>query len=680
MVDRSGPYRRDSNSTDYVHPNEENLFNLHKAMEYNSDGKPIIRTSIGGESVTITGNVSIPGSIEISNDIGNPIPTTVIQPVAVTDNGGSLTVDGTVGITGDVNVTQGTDPWIVGDGGSSITVDGTVGLDSATLAALENTTVVVDNEITVNDGGGSITIDGNVNATVSGTVSVDNFPASQTVNGTVGITGDVNVTQGTSPWEVTGTLDVFPAPALTYLRETTSVPVVPIIQVSSYEGLRERDIQTYSGLGGSITENSDILVSCSSTVGSYGVYRSRRFIPYRTGQSNVIKILGKFDTPAAGTQQRMGVANQESGYYIGYNGTDFQFLHSYGGVAEIQELTLDNVSTSDQTLTITLDGVVYTVGILNNDTLPTIASKIVMEFEDNDAWQVNAYNNVLVFLSGSLGNKTGTFSLTSTGNVTGVFLEKVQGANSTDEWIALDSTPVGFSAQDYNNYMFKYSWLGISVYVFTPNGWYLLKDYIHTPRTELPVAKPIFKITTVAYNTGGASGVTLHNSGMYGAVEGIQEITGYTNGGGTTRTGLAKDVFHHIMSIQNPYVNHNNNRLNLRSIRFMDLSVAAQSTDPVEIYIFFNQNLATGNYFNWASVSGIDGLKRYQESRTDAPFDVTADAPIIAFTSGLTGSGQQYDLLPYNLILPPGTHMSLVAKSTNSMSKLAIAGTWGDIG
>ena len=44
MVDRSGPYRRDNNSTSYVHPNEENLFNLHKAMEYNTLGQPIIRT------------------------------------------------------------------------------------------------------------------------------------------------------------------------------------------------------------------------------------------------------------------------------------------------------------------------------------------------------------------------------------------------------------------------------------------------------------------------------------------------------------------------------------------------------------------------------------------------------------------------------------------------------------
>lgn len=109
------------------------------------DSNNPLPVTIGGESVTITGDVNIPGVIEISNDEGNPIPThthlydendseysasnpltvdgtvnigtmpdvTLNQPIAVTDNGSSLTVDGTVGITGDVNVTQGTTPWTV---------------------------------------------------------------------------------------------------------------------------------------------------------------------------------------------------------------------------------------------------------------------------------------------------------------------------------------------------------------------------------------------------------------------------------------------------------------------------------------------------------------------------------------------------------------------------------------
>ena len=676
------------NSTDYIHTYEPNTNDLTMAMDYTDDGKPAIRvlSNIQGD-IVIQGNVNIPGTVEISNDEGSPIPT---HTHLFDESDNEYTASNPFTIDGTVTALQGTNPW---------TIAGTVELGATTLSALEDINATVSGTVTVDAITGAVTIqDGGNSITVDGTVSVDNFPETQTVDGTVTIQdgggsitvdgtvdigsmpnvtidGDVNVTQGTDPWIVN-----YPGQVTTYLGEHSSVPIIPIIQISSYEGLRERDTQRYSAAGGSVDEGADILVSCSSTPGSYAVYRSRRFLPYRTGQSNLVKIVGKFDTAVAGTQQRMGIANQEGGYYVGYNGTDFQFLHSRGGLAETQELTLSNVSSGNQTLTITLDGTAYTVSISNNDSLATIASKISLRFVDVDAWQVDNYDNKVIFLAGSLGNKTGTFSLSSTGNVTGVFVEKVAGSDATDEWVAFDSLPTGFSPQNYNNFMFKYSWLGVRVYVFMPDGWQKIIDHVHTPRTELPVYKPVFKITTVAYNTGGASGVTVHNSGMYGAVEGEQNITAFTNGGAVTKTGLAKDLYHHIMSIQNPYVNRNNDKLNLRSIRFMDLSVSSQSTDPVELFIFFNCQLAGGATFDWASVTGIDGLKRYAQSTVDAEFDVTGDAPIVALTTGLTGSGQQFDLLPYNLILPPGTHMSLVVKSTNSMSKLAIAGTWGDIG
>ena len=37
--------RASNNSTSYEHPQESNLFNVHKAMEYNSLGQPIVRTT-----------------------------------------------------------------------------------------------------------------------------------------------------------------------------------------------------------------------------------------------------------------------------------------------------------------------------------------------------------------------------------------------------------------------------------------------------------------------------------------------------------------------------------------------------------------------------------------------------------------------------------------------------------
>lgn len=82
------------NSTEYVHSNEPNLVNLHKAMEYDSAGRPLLRVRVDG-SITVD-QLSV-DNVEISNDVGNPIP--------VSDAGGSITVD---------------------DGGASITVDGAV--------------------------------------------------------------------------------------------------------------------------------------------------------------------------------------------------------------------------------------------------------------------------------------------------------------------------------------------------------------------------------------------------------------------------------------------------------------------------------------------------------------------------------------------------------------------------
>ena len=43
MVDRSDTSR--NNSTNYSHPQETNLLNVHKAMEYNAAGQPILRTT-----------------------------------------------------------------------------------------------------------------------------------------------------------------------------------------------------------------------------------------------------------------------------------------------------------------------------------------------------------------------------------------------------------------------------------------------------------------------------------------------------------------------------------------------------------------------------------------------------------------------------------------------------------
>lgn len=132
-------------------------------------------------------------SIQIKDAGGDALAIGADGSLNVTDNGGSLTVDAvnldirdlafatdkvdvsgsSVSISGDVNVTQGTSPWVIGDGGGSITVDA-VNLDIRDL-----------------------------------TSASDSVAAVQSGSWTVAISGDVNVTQGTSPWVVSATnLDI----------------------------------------------------------------------------------------------------------------------------------------------------------------------------------------------------------------------------------------------------------------------------------------------------------------------------------------------------------------------------------------------------------------------------------------------------------------------------------------
>jgi hypothetical protein len=59
------------NTTDYDHPRDPNLNDVHKAMDYLPDGSPALRvlSNIQGD-ITITGDVTIPGTVTISSKIG----------------------------------------------------------------------------------------------------------------------------------------------------------------------------------------------------------------------------------------------------------------------------------------------------------------------------------------------------------------------------------------------------------------------------------------------------------------------------------------------------------------------------------------------------------------------------------------------------------------------------------
>jgi hypothetical protein len=86
-------------------------------------GDELDNIPIDADAVKVTGSVSIPGTVTVSDGGGSITvdgTVSVTEPVSVDDNGGSLTVD------------DGGFTLSIDDGGGIITVDGTVTIDDST--------------------------------------------------------------------------------------------------------------------------------------------------------------------------------------------------------------------------------------------------------------------------------------------------------------------------------------------------------------------------------------------------------------------------------------------------------------------------------------------------------------------------------------------------------------------
>lgn len=206
-----------------------------------------------GGSLTVDGTVAVTGTqTDALTDAelrATPVPVVTQEPISVDDNGGSLTVDGSVSVSNFPAVQP------VSDNGGSLTVDGTVAVTGTQTDALTDAelraspvpvsgTVSVTEPVSVDDNGGSLTVDGSV--------AVSNFPATQPVSGTV--TADTEL------------------PAAAALADNTANPTVPGVGAFGmvYDG------STWDRLPGNSTDgvlvnlgtNNDVTITGTVTTAS----------------------------------------------------------------------------------------------------------------------------------------------------------------------------------------------------------------------------------------------------------------------------------------------------------------------------------------------------------------------------------------------------------------------------
>ncbi len=484
--------------------------------------------------------------------------------------------------------------------------------------------------------------------------------------------------------------------------EPLAISPTAVIQLDAIYGVTTDVTQVYTNGTGSVANGVAGMfhVSTGTTQGGYGVLRSKRFVRYRPGQGVVTRFTAAFTQGVAGSNQFAGLANQENRIQFGYNGTRFGVVRSSGGKATILLMTMTAAPNAGQTATITLNGVAYTV-TLSSGTSEQAVTAITNRVGGYGGWLFQQTDGAMLWLAPTLGPMNGAFTFTSTGNATATFVVKQAGVAQTDNWTyqedwnidrmdgsnTIDTNPSGMTLDPtkLNVYQISLRWLGVGTIS------YALEDqasgtmvYVHrehyTNQNRRPhTDNPSFKIAYTAVNTTNTSNVTVIGASMYGAVEGTINQNELTRSWSASKSGLAQNVTHHLLTIKNSVVtnglagaNNGNYVINTKEAIIKSLSVSVQSTDPSAVYLFFEPRTFSANY-TYINIPFCNELHAVDTGT----FDTSQDTPIYTGLVGINGV-INVDLSAYRITIPPGSWVSIAVRSTNGITQVTSALTWSE--
>ena len=468
----------------------------------------------------------------------------------------------------------------------------------------------------------------------------------------------------------------------TFYGEPYAIPITPIVQLSGVYGVDPLDTQVYTGSGGSVNSTLSCYdIATSATVGSYAVLRSRRFNTFRAGESLLVRGYLRFDDPIPLFTQRWGIQNQENAFYIGYNGNSFGILQTNKGKVPLYKVTVSSY-TGTQTVTLTLNGVPYTISIVTGESINLAAHRISDDSGTNfnNLWMTTQRGNTVEFLyTGPLAPLPGTFSITSTGNLVAAITTMQAGVAATDTWIYTTDAggpvlPTNIDPTAFQQYQIKYNCAGVSFFVLSPTSiprYVLIYTHLNIAGnvTQPEISNPAFKVSAMTFSLGSTTAKSLFVNNMSMHIEGVLARIKYSRGAGTTQAALAKDDLHHIISVQNSLTY--NNTINTIELLLQDISCAMQCGDPVEVYLFLDAPLLTGRHDFQNTLGFVAGI-----SKVTGTIDINTNEPLAVMIAGQTGSQAQFDLTQYRSIVPPGSYITIAVHSTSAIARASVATVW----
>ena len=642
-----------TNSNNKMYGTDRRLTDLRNALYVTPDDLIAVRTGIEGD-IVINGDVNIPGTVTVNSSPEDPVHTHITE----VGTSGILTTN-YLPIGGTVNI--GTEVSVFTDSGNTLAIEGTVYQGNPPWQISKNT--------------------------------------------------DAN--SSTNPIYVTGsggTMGDFPDVAVTAFEEPLAVGITPLQQLEAVYGLDPLNWKKSELRGGTITTaNSTWLVQSGTSAGGYARLATSRYTTYPPGQGLMFRWTAAFTTNGT-TKDSFGVDNivqntgpidREDGYSIGYSGaTDddthrkIGILHRRGGKAEIRKLTITTYPTGTQTATITIDSVVYTITLTASTSTAYTTHQIAALLQANttlkNTWDIDACDSELTFSYYSPGSRAGTYSFSSSGTGTlavASWSQVVAGSAPTDTWHYIGSwngtVPAAFNPNNLNVFGMDMRWLGagrVRFFMEDPatGKFVTIHTLVYASTQVVPhVSKPSLRIVYRSGTTNPAitpgQNVIVRGASVFGGVQGLINQTGESQGYYTIQSaGLAKDLIHHVLSIQNPFVR--NNSINKSSLVIQDLTVSQQGQDPSVIFIIKNA-VGTSDYIVFSPIPGASAFYFAQYSNSAVTENLALDTLANIQTLGINSSST-FNLKDYNLELAPGEYLSVFITSSNAINKVSCGMTW----
>lgn len=473
--------------------------------------------------------------------------------------------------------------------------------------------------------------------------------------------------------------------------EPISIPIIPAIQFDAVYDIDPREIDTFTALGGNVSQrDSHFVIDARTSYGGYAVLRSRRLLRYRPGQGGIARFTAKFENPSPNATLRAGLFTQEQALQVGYDGNQFGILRSNGGRAHIAKLELATAAAGAETANLTLNGTSYSISISVANTITnatTIANTLINL--GTVPWTIEQEGGNVYFLSNSLGNLSGQFSYTSSGSSTGTVIERQSGNATTNYWTyqadwnqdKLDGSGASGMTLDpskLNVFQINYRWLGSGKIQFSieddVTGDLIPFHSIHyTNRHSEPhLNNPSFRLGYVAANLSGlGSNSKVGGASAMAGIEGQIPTNTYTTGKGSgTKTNLASGSLHHMMSVRNSLIHAG--KINLRNLQILKLSLSYAGNSPAEIFLALDSPLSRQGRISY---SEIDYNSIAYFSRDDYTSPTLRWLTTCAADQGST----QIDLENLNLRIPPNSVISVFVRSSQSISRCIASLTWDEI-